>query len=141
LRVVRCASTLTLTVRERQNKRQELLILDKRDKRRTGPAAPCACCGKVGKIMARGLRESCYSHWNRYGDISRYPPSRKPGTYTLEQGAALSRAEQYRRLTEGPSKLSRKRACRVLGITERTGYRYEALFRAEQATTEDMESN
>ena len=118
------------------NERQELLILDKRDKRRTGPPAPCKCCGVVGLIMARGLKESCYSHWLRYGDISRFPPTRKPGEYELEQGAALDRVEQYRRLTTGPGALSRNRACNVMGISARTAYRYEAWLRAQTQPAE-----
>lgn len=123
------------------NERQELLILGRDkdgNKRRTGPPAPCKCCGVVGLIMARGLKESCYSHWLRYGDISRFPPTRKPGEYELEQGAALSRYERYMKLTTGPGALSRNRACIVLGISTRTAYRYEALARVRARETESV---
>lgn len=102
-----------------------------RDKRRTGPPAPCKCCGAVGQIMARGLKESCYYRVMRHGDVSRFPPTRPSGEYELSQGAAVSRAEKYRELTTGPGSLSRNRACIVLGISTRTAYRYEAWFRAQ----------
>ena len=113
--------------------------MDSRDKRRTGPPAPCACCGEVGQIMARGLKESCYSRLMRYGGDEakkKYPPTRPSAKYTLEKGRIIDRAEQYRELTTGTGALGRNEACRVLGVSVRTGYRYEAWIQGQMKEEE-----
>lgn len=104
--------------------------MEKSDSRRTGPPAPCVCCGKVGPIMARGLREKCWWRMRRSSELENFPLTRSQAEYTLEKGFYLDRAEQYRQLTTGVGALGRNAACRVLGISTRTGYRYEAMFRA-----------
>ena len=81
--------------------------------------------------MARGLREQCYHKWRKRGKLSRWPLLRARGTYELEREFAIHRARQYEELRTGPGALSRKRACIVLNITERTAYRYEAWLRAQ----------
>lgn len=133
---MRCACTLTLVVIKPQRARQEFLILDKADKRKFGLPAPCVCCGKVGFIMARGLREACYSMWNRRGKLDRFPLTRKPGRYNLKEDYAVERAKAYGELTAGPKGLSRNRACIVLGINVRTAYRYEAWLRTQSESEE-----
>lgn len=109
--------------------------MDRANKRRTGPPASCVCCGKLGPIMARGLREKCYWRWRRVGKLHTFEPSRRSGVYRLETRAALNRAERYREMTSGPGRLSRNRACIVLGISTRTAYRYEAWIREQGATS------
>lgn len=49
--------------------------------------------------------------------------------YELEREFAIDRAREYEALRLGPGSLSRKRACIVLDISERTAYRYEAWLR------------
>jgi hypothetical protein len=49
--------------------------------------------------------------------------------YYLEREFAMDRAREYEAMRLGPGSLSRKRACIVLDITERTAYRYEAWLR------------
>ncbi len=100
-------------------------------KARVGPEAPCVCCGEWGGIMARGLRERCYSRWRKNGRLGRWPLLRKQAVYELEREFAIQRAREYEALRIGPGGLSRKRACIVLDVTTRTAYRYEAWLRAE----------
>lgn len=157
-----CACTLTLTVRGRLRAREELWILKSvhsrlrnpsgaqvygdrgsptprpAGKSRTGPEAPCVCCGEWGPIMARGLHEVCYRRWRGRGQLRRWPLIRRHGTYRLERGFAIARAMEYADLRQGTGALSRKRACIVLNITERTAYRYEAWLR-DKALNGDTE--
>lgn len=107
------------------NERQELLIMPSR----VGPPAPCVCCGVWGGIMARGLRSTCYFRWRNRGKLARWPLLRKRAVYELEREFAMDRAREYEAMRFGPGALSRKRACTVLSITERTAYRYEAWLR------------
>lgn len=109
--------------------------MDSRDSRRTGPPAPCKCCGEVGLIMARGLQEKCYTRVMRYGGEEardKFPPMRKAASYDLESEAAIKRALAYWELRSGAGALGRNRACSVLGISTRTAHRYEAWIRAQQ---------
>lgn len=103
--------------------------------KRHGPQRACVCCGEVGYIEARGLLVKCYSRFKRVGGLERWPPTGRnnPACVVLSRGFAVARAEKYRELTTGPGALSRKRACIVLSITERTGYRYEAWARGQAA--------
>lgn len=103
------------------------------DKSRFGPPAPCVCCGVKGPITARGLRQVCYDRYRRQGvsSLERWPKVGRRATYSLEFKSAKARAEQYRDMTTGPGAISRKRACMILGISERTAYRYEAWFRVQ----------
>lgn len=100
-----------------------------RSKSRVGPPAPCVCCGKWGGIMARGLRSLCYYRWRRIGGLGQWPKLRKRAVYELEREFAMDRAREYEAMRLGPGSLSRKRACIVLSISERTAYRYEAWLR------------
>lgn len=79
--------------------------------------------------MARGLRAECYGKWRKRGKLSRWPLTRRRAGVVLERADAIERARQYEELRTGPGALSRKRACIVLSITERTAYRYEAWLR------------
>ena len=109
------------------------MVMDKSDKRRTGPPAPCKRCGEVKCIMARKLCEACYASVMRYGGSSkdRFPPSRPVGKYSLDENSrvARGRALAYWKLTSGTGALGRNAACKLLGITTRTAYRYEAWIR------------
>lgn len=100
---------------------------------RVGPAAPCVCCGVWGGIMARGLRAACYYRLAKRGKgqsgLGRWPLLRKRAVYELEREFAMGRAREYEAMRLGPGALSRKRACIVLSVSERTGYRYEAWLR------------
>jgi hypothetical protein len=96
---------------------------------KVGPPAPCVCCGVWGGIMARGLRSTCYFRWRNKGQLARWPLLRKRAVYYLEREFAMDRAREYEAMRLGPGSLSRKRACIVLNITERTAYRYEAWLR------------
>lgn len=98
---------------------------------RVGPPAPCVCCGVWGPTMARGLRASCYYRWVKKGhsQLEKWPRLRKRAVYYLEREFAMDRAREYEALRLGPGSLSRKRACIVLSISERTAYRYEAWLR------------
>lgn len=98
---------------------------------RVGPPAPCVCCGTWGEIMGRGLRTKCYYRWVKKGPsaLRRWPLLRKQAVYELEREFAMDRAREYEAMRLGPGSLSRKRACIVLGVSERTGYRYEAWLR------------
>jgi hypothetical protein len=99
---------------------------------RVGPPAPCVCCGVWGGIMARGLRSTCYYRYVKRrgsGQLERWPKLRKRAVYELEREFAMDRAREYEAMRQGPGSLSRKRACTVLSISERTAYRYEAWLR------------
>jgi hypothetical protein len=63
------------------------------------------------------------------GQLERWPKLRKRAVYELEREFAIDRAREYEALRLGPGSLSRKRACIVLDISERTAYRYEAWLR------------
>lgn len=99
--------------------------------KRHGPQRPCVCCGEIGYIEARGLLVKCYSRFKRIGGLHRWPTVRRRNSacVVLSRAFAVARAEKYQELTTGPGALSRKRACIVLDITERTAYRYEAWLR------------
>src|SRR3546814_5889530 len=113
--------------------RQELLVLSRPvSKSRVGPEAPCVCCGEWGGIMARGLRAECYGKWRKRGKLNRWPLTRKRAGVELVRGHAQKRAREYEELRTGPGALSRKRACIVLSVPERTAYRYEAWLRAQE---------
>lgn len=88
--------------------------------------------------MARRLCEICYSRWHKRGQLDKWPTMSQRGvaTYSLEKAVPIERARTYRDLTTGPGALNRKRACRVLGITVRTAYRYEAWLRGQAASKE-----
>ena len=79
--------------------------------------------------MARGLRSTCYFRWRNWHKLDRWPLLRKRAVYELEREFAMDRAREYEAMRLGPGSLSRKRACIVLGVSERTGYRYEAWLR------------
>jgi len=98
----------------------------------------CAQCGQVKIIEGRRLCVVCYTRARRAGTLSAWPMKRGSATYELNMDTPKERARVYRDLTTGPGALSRSRACSVLGITERTAYRYEAWFRS-QAENEDQE--
>ena len=103
--------------------------------RKFGPPTPCVCCGVVGRIVARGLREACYSMWRRRDRLHAFPRLRHgSASYSLEKAGVVRRAEAYRLLTTGPGRLNRTRACIVLGINVRTAYRYEAWIREQEAS-------
>lgn len=79
--------------------------------------------------MARGLRAECYGKWRKRGKLTRWPLTRKRAVYELEREFAMDRAREYEAMRCGPGALSRKRACIVLSVSERTAYRYEAWLR------------
>lgn len=82
--------------------------------------------------MGRRLREACYSMWRRRDKLHLFPVSRPTPSYELETRAALDRAWAYWKMTSGPGRLSRNRACIVLSISTRTAYRYEAWIRQQE---------
>src|SRR3546814_9180773 len=77
------------------------------------------------------LRAECYGKWRKRGKLNRWPLTRKRAGVELVRGHAQKRAREYEELRTGPGALSRKRACIVLSVTERTAYRYEAWLRAQ----------
>lgn len=121
---------MTKPKRTKTMKKADPEILTKRH----GPPRPCVCCGEIGYVEARGLIVKCYSRCKRFGTRERWPITsrRNQACVVLSREFAVSRAELYRELTTGPGAISRKRACIVLNITERTAYRYQAWMRAQK---------
>jgi len=88
--------------------------------------------------MARGLRSTCYYRLVKRtgsGQLEKWPKLRKRAVYELEREFAMDRAREYEAMRIGPGGCSRKRACIVLSISERTAYRYEAWLRLMSEAT------
>ncbi|MFB4276073.1 hypothetical protein ACBJ59_12315 [Nonomuraea sp. MTCD27] len=83
----------------------------------------CACCGSAGLHDGRSLCHSCY-HWHHAnGTLGKYPPLR---TWL----ATLARIEDFAELRRGG--LSVRAAAARVGVTKRSGERYERRLKARQ---------
>ncbi|MBB4935678.1 ribosomal protein L13E [Lipingzhangella halophila] len=104
-----------------------------------GPDITCACCGRTGPHIGRGLIRTCHTRHSANGTLHRWPlnPHRAPNgttTYQLRSPTALGRAEDYAELrSQG---LTRVEAAERLGVTIRTASRYQAYLRATQQEQE-----
>lgn len=85
----------------------------------------CACCDKLGRHGGRGLRHSCYMRHHHAGNLDKYPPRGRsyPRQWRVESYAEL----RARRVPI-------REAADRLGVTDRTGYRYERQLKALEVT-------
>ncbi|MGW6498574.1 hypothetical protein [Nonomuraea angiospora] len=86
----------------------------------------CACCGGTGLHEGRALCSACYTWHRKNRTLHRYPP-----LHTWLE--TLARIGQFAEL-RGQG-MSIRAAARQLGVTARSGQRYEQRLKARQAVT------
>ncbi|WP_435109949.1 hypothetical protein [Nocardiopsis synnemataformans] len=105
----------------------------------------CVCgCGRTGTHTARGLLPDCYDRALRAGRLTDYPSHpmslerRQAAARQMVQGkqaAMRARLEDYVELRSWG--LSLREAVARLGVTTRTGWRYEQHLRQQTTTPEE----
>jgi hypothetical protein len=83
----------------------------------------CACCDELGRHGGRGLRNTCYNRHHKAGTLDQFPPLR----------TSLPRRWRLEAYTEIRARgVSVRKAAKQLGVTDRTGWRYEHLLKTSQ---------
>lgn len=86
----------------------------------------CACCGGIGLHQGRALCVACYRWHDKNGTLHKYPPLQT----WLSTLARIDDFAEYR--ARG---LSVRAAAEAVGVTKRSGERYEHRLRARQAAS------
>ncbi|MBF8187354.1 hypothetical protein ITP53_16760 [Nonomuraea sp. K274] len=86
----------------------------------------CACCGGTGLHQGRALCHACYQWHHENGTLHKYPQLHT----WLETLARIADFAELR-----GRGLSVRRASAALGVTARSGQRYEQRLKARQAVT------
>lgn len=89
-----------------------------------GAEVICACCGELGEHNGRNLRKECYDRHYHAGTLHQFP---KVSTWI----PTLGRLDDFAEL-RGRG-MSVKKAAAKLGMSSRSGWRYEARLKARQA--------
>ena len=88
----------------------------------------CRCgCGQLVFYPRSGLAKSCYDRWLYHGRPEPPPPPGRPSAY----GPRLGRLEDYAELRSWGESIAS--AAARLGVSERSGWRYESELRRQHA--------